>query len=66
MPDELRHSPKKHNIYRKSPDLNRDELVADFFGRNWIEIISSNTMVSNFSFDNFIGTVNSVFVGYMP
>ena len=57
MPDELTHPPKKHNIYRRSRDFNRDELVADFLGIDWIETICPNKMDSNYPFDNFIGTL---------
>ena len=44
---------------QKIRDFNREELVADFLGKNWIEVISPNKMDSNYSFDNFIDTVNS-------
>ena len=34
MPDNLKHPPKKHNVYRRSKDNNREELVADFLNTN--------------------------------
>ena len=66
MPDGLKHPPKKHNLYRRSKNYNKEELVADFLNINWNEIISPIKMDSNYSFNNFIESVNSVLDKHMP
>ena len=66
MPDGLKHPPKKHNLFRRSKNYNKEELVADFLNINWNEIISPIKMDSNYSFNNFIESVNSVLDKHMP
>ena len=57
---------KKHNLYRRAKNYNKEELVADFLNINWNEIISANKMDSNYSFNNFIESTNSILDKHMP
>ena len=65
-PDNLKHPPKKHNVYRRSRDYNKEELVADFLNINWTEVISPQKMDSDFSFNKFMETVNLNLDKHMP
>ena len=66
MPDNLKHPPKKHNVYRRSKDYNKEELVADFLNINWNEIIAPQKMDSDYSFNRLILTVDSILDKHMP
>ena len=65
-PDSLKHPPKKHNVYRRSKDYNKEELVADFLTINWNEVISPQRMDSDFSFNSFMESVNVILDKHMP
>ena len=66
LSDCLKHPPKKHNVYRRCKNYNREDLVADILNIDWNSTISPNKMDSNHSFNKFIETVNSVLDKHMP
>ena len=53
MPQASKHPPKKHNIYRRSKNFSKEDLVADFINVNWNDVIVPNKMDPNFSFEKF-------------
>ncbi len=66
MPDELKGPPKKHNIYRRKKDYNKEELVAESVNIVWNEVISPSKMDSNYSFDRFYEKIISVVDKHAP
>ena len=66
MPEVLKGPPKKHNIYRRKKNYNKEQLVADALGLDWNSIISPNKMDSNYSLEHFLSHAMSVVDKHAP
>ena len=66
MPEVLRGSPKKHNIYKRQKNYDKEQLVADALSINWNTAISPNNMDSNYSLDKFLEHTMAVVDKHAP
>ena len=66
MPEKIKRIPKKHNIYQRTKNYSKEELVADFLNTDWKSEIETDKMDANLSFEIFHNKYNKILNKHVP
>ena len=66
VPGENVKVPRKANMYTRSKDFDRENLVADFLNLEWDSILELNKADPNHSIDNLFTETNKIIDTYLP
>ena len=66
MPKEVSRTPKKHNMYKRSKNFDKEEIVSEFVNLNWQDILSIEKMDPTHSLQNFDAKINEIIDKHIP